>query len=544
MCRLDTCSSGEVTGVSVHRDSSGDRPQGRAGRTIGSLLAAAALAAGACVVPAAAADPVVAEPDLGGVELPVPATDVTDTDTDLGSAAREVVVAVPTSGGPEVVKLRARTQAEAEALVRGLSAEGVTAEPNATYRVGGVAPTAGGKSSRGIDLTRIPGMQASAGLLAAEPLGASQWGMAAVGAERAWAFTRGSGVTVAVVDSGVDASHPDLAGRVLPQVNMLNDRLTGDPYGHGTHVAGIVAASLDGVGVAGIANQARIRPVRVLDATGAGDAATIAAGILSAVRSGATVVNLSLGGVSRSRVIASAVTYATSRGVTVVAAAGNLYQVGNPVVYPAALPKVIGVSAIDPSGRSSAFAETGSYVDLVAPGESIVSTVPGGGYLAGEGTSAAAPFVSAAAALMKAANPRLTPARIEAILTATARDDRARDGRDKVFGAGLLQVDAAVQAAARLPYGVRSPAASVQVKPVRSKRRLFVNVNPNRGSGYWVVQVQRRAANGSWKQVRQVRTQGSRETRTLALPAGTYRVVVAAKHGYRSATSASVTLRR
>lgn len=509
----------------------------RTRRALGALLGVAALLG----QPAAAHAEVTSLP---GVALPVPASDVTSCDQDLSSTGHEVVVAVTGTSGLEVRKLRTRTQAEADALVDEFAADGLTAEPNSTYSVAAGPTLAGSKAGRLIDLSRAPGMQAASGVLTAEPLGGQQWGMAAVGAEGAWALSRGAGITVAVVDSGVDATHPDLAGRVLPQINLVHDGAEGDPLGHGTHVAGIIGAALDGAGSAGLANRSRIRPVRVIDVTGSGDTSTISAGIIAAARSGAKVINLSLGGATRSGVIATAVKYATDRGITVVAAAGNLYAQGNPVIYPAALPRVIGVSAVNRQGRSSAFAETGSYVDMSAPGEDILSTVPGGGYARGDGTSMAAPFVSAAAALVRAANPHLSATKVRQLLDRTALDDTSRDHRDAVFGAGLLQVDSAVRAAARLPYGVRAPAVSLVVRPVRSASWLYVNVEPNKGSGHWSLRVQRRTADGTWRAVRTVRSLGRRETRMIPLPAGTYRVVVAAKYGYRSTTSAPVTLAR
>jgi subtilisin family serine protease len=308
-------------------------------------------------------------------------------------------------------------------------------------------------------------------------------------------------------------------------------------------VAGIVAASLDGAGVAGLANEVSIVSVRVLDASGSGDTATIARGILQAVDTGARVVNLSLGG-GYSQVVHSAVQYALDRGVTVVAAGGNQYQEGNPTTYPAAHAGVIGVSAMGPEGHSSWFANTGSYIDIAAPGEDVLSTVPGGRWGYADGTSMAAPFVSAAAALVRAANPTLSRAGVDSVLLATARDDSSGNGRDHLFGEGLLQADRAAAEAAGAAGGLHGPAARVSVWPVSGASKLRVDVDPDRGRGYWSFRVQRKAADGSWRDLRAYRTAGARERRTLNLRGGSYRVVVKAQHGHRGVTSAEVYLRR
>ena len=345
--------------------------------TVATLLAAVALVG---ISGTAHAD----ESSLPGIDLTVPAADVTDTDSNLASAAREVVAIVDGPDGPEVLKLRAQTQAEAAVLAAELdSRPEVTAETNRVFTTPTVDTSSTGpaKPAGSFNLTDTGGYRTSSVYaLGAEPFGVDQWGLSAVHADGAWTVTRGGGVTVAVVDSGVDATHPDLAGRVLPQIDFVDDPWTGDPTGHGTHVAGIIAASLDGAGVAGLANEVNILPIRVMDATGSGDFLTIASGIVEAVDQGAKVINLSLGSAYSSDIIAAAVGYAVDSGVTVIAAGGNSYAEGNPVEYPAALPGVIAVSSVNRDGQSSVFANSGSYIDIAAPGEDILSTVPGGGW--------------------------------------------------------------------------------------------------------------------------------------------------------------------
>ena len=519
-------------------------------------LGAAATLVATMTVAQAGAPAHAEESPLPGIQLPTPATDVTDTDSSLASTIREVVVVVEGADGLEVHKLRTRTHAEAADLAQELDSEpGVTAEANQTFTTPTVESNATGrtKSAGSFDLSGTGSFRSSSvSALATEQFGANQWGLAAVNADGAWSVTRGGGVTVAVIDSGVDATHPDLVGRVLPQIDFVDDPWTGDPEGHGTHVAGIIAASLDGAGVAGLANEVTILPVRVMDASGAGDTLTIAAGILEAVDQGAKVINLSLGG-QYSEIIDDVVAYAVDNGVTVVSAGGNEYMQGNPVEYPAALPGVIAVSSVNQAGQSSIFANSGPYIDIAAPGEDILSTVPGGGWEYADGTSMAAPFVSATAALVRVANPGLSKAQVDATLLATAKDDADGDGRDNWFGEGILQADRAALTAATAPGGVRAaavptapaaPAASVKVKAVSNKSKLKVDVNPNKGKGYWKFQVQKQRSDGSWKALKTYKTKGNKETRTINLKKGTYRVYVKPKYGYSGVTSTPVYLRR
>ncbi|MGB8021381.1 MAG: S8 family serine peptidase, partial [Candidatus Nanopelagicales bacterium] len=501
--------------------------------TAAALLASVGLTGAA--TPAQASSAARADSPLDGVTMPVPATDVTETDADLASATAEVVVIVDGKHGPEVRKLRAKSAAEAKKLAKYLDGQpGITAAPNHVLALP-ATPTGSGKakSATAVELPKAAGVRVSATpALAGEPYGEYQWGLVAVGAESAWAVTRGSGVKVAVVDTGVDASHPDLSGRTLTQINLTDDGQTRDPNGHGTHVAGIIAASLDGSGVAGLANQVSILPVRVLDAAGYGDDATVAEGIIRAADAGAKVLNLSVGG-AYSPVLAESVAYAVGRGATVVAAGGNEYQDGNPTTYPAALPGVIGVSSINSGGASSWFANTGSYIDLTAPGEDILSTVPGADWSFASGTSMAAPFVAASAALVRVANPTMGKSAVDSTLTGTAVDDSSGDGRDNMFGYGLVRADKAALKAAQAPGGLRA-VVSVSVAKAGYGNQLSVNVNPNQGSGCYTFTVQKRTSTGTWStQSGSYNTEGDGETRTLTLSPGTYRVVVAGKYGYK-----------
>jgi thermitase len=235
---------------------------------------------------------------------------------------------------------------------------------------------------------------------------------AAVDAPLAWDRTLGSAaVRIAIIDSGIDAAHPDLAGKVVAAANFTASDSVGDASGHGTHVAGIAAAAFDnGVGIAGMAPSARLMDVKVLavDASGntTGDCADVADGIVWAADHGANVLNLSLGSPSPCEAMALAIDYAFSRGALVVAAAGN--DAATSRFYPAAYDHVVSVAATDNRDQLAGFSNRGAgWVDVAAPGAGIVSTLPtsdngsgaiGYGYMSG--TSMAAPVVSGIAALI------------------------------------------------------------------------------------------------------------------------------------------------
>lgn len=262
-----------------------------------------------------------------------------------------------------------------------------------------------------------------------------------VKADGAWATYDGTGVTIAIVDSGVQANHPDLAANVLTGrdfVGSFGDAgcpFDGvDPFGHGTHVAGTAAAADNTIGGLGAAPSSKILPVRVLNSVGQGDPIDVARGIAWAADNGADVINLSLGGTGSDVSIESAIDYAVNtKGVLVVAAAGNCGQPSpstscppspptNPPIYPAALDPVadgvivIAVGALKSSWASqtptekSVYSNPNTYVDVAAPGNVIDSTLKNLSYGASSGTSMATPFVSAVVALLLQKCPATTPA--------------------------------------------------------------------------------------------------------------------------------------
>ncbi len=292
---------------------------------------------------------------------------------------------------------------------------------------------------------------------ATDPYRDAQWALTRLSADKVWARQRGGGVAVAVLDTGVDTRHPDLAGVVLSGKDLVSGGSgRTDPHGHGTHVAGVIAALAgNGIGIAGLGQGVRILPVRVLGADGAGTDADVANGIVWAVDAGARVINMSVGSPDYSAAEEAAVAYAVSRGVVMVSAAGNMRAQGNPTIYPASFPGVIGVGASDTADRPTAFSSTGPGVDLLAPGVNIVSTYPPNTYAYMDGTSMSAPFVSAAAALVRAAAPKATAAQVGAVLTATARDV-APAGRDDASGHGMVRPLEAIDLAGRVASGSAS----------------------------------------------------------------------------------------
>lgn len=279
-----------------------------------------------------------------------------------------------------------------------------------------------------------------------DPLLAQQWGIFATGADRVWAVTTGIGVTVAVVDSG-SGPHPDLAVNLLPGRSFMNstenqDGNDVDAGGHGSHVAGIIAAAANnGIGGSGVAPNAKILPIKVLDQAGQGDARDVAAGVRFAADSGAKVINLSLGGATESPSLTQAIQYANDKGALVVAAAGNGGATDKPK-WPASLDLTIAVTAVDSSKNVTSFDQRGDYIDIAAPGASIVSTAKGE-YAALSGTSMAAGFVAGAAALLFAAEPRISNTQVREILLSTATDI-GEPGRDQTFGVGFLNLVAAL----------------------------------------------------------------------------------------------------
>ncbi|MYS20751.1 type VII secretion-associated serine protease mycosin, partial [Streptomyces sp. DvalAA-14] len=290
----------------------------------------------------------------------------------------------------------------------------------------------------------------------------------ALHAQQAWQTTKGAGVTVAVLDTGVDATHPDLTGQVLPgkdEIGFGAQRGDRSWARHGTGMAAIIAGHGHGAdddsGVLGIAPQARILPVRVIledkdpqrqkARQTRGDA--LPDGIRWAADHGADVINLSLGDDSATAAPVAdeddAIQYALDKGVVVVASAGNGGQDADRSSYPAAYPGVIAVAAVDQDGKHAAFSTRRWYASVSAPGVDVVIADPDRTYYNGWGTSAASAYVSGTAALIRSANPRLSPAQVKQVLQTTTRH-KPKGGRSDSLGTGMIDPAMAVAAAKRM----------------------------------------------------------------------------------------------
>ncbi len=281
-----------------------------------------------------------------------------------------------------------------------------------------------------------------------DPLFGTQWHLAKMHVPDAWDRAHADGVVIAVIDTGVDCGHPDLAAACVPGRNVLDDTSdTQDVNGHGTIEAGAAAAVVDnGVGIAGVAWGARIMPIKAMTDNGSGDTAGIAAGIVWAADNGARVINLSLGGEGAAQVMADAATYAHGRGALLTASAGNMPS-GN-ILYPAGYPEVLGVGATTRADERPSFGNFGPHVDVVAPGVSILTTSVGGGYGPFDGTSESTALASGIAALLIGQNSARTPDDLRRLLQDSAVD-LGPPGRDDEFGYGRLDAAAALEAGAR-----------------------------------------------------------------------------------------------
>jgi membrane-anchored mycosin MYCP len=287
-----------------------------------------------------------------------------------------------------------------------------------------------------------PTAPATAAVIPDAPWPQSRFDLAAVGQ-----VSDGAGVTVAVVDSGVDVAHPQLAGQVEPGADLLDRAGDGrtDCLGHGTAVASIIAARpLAGTGLRGLAPAARILAVRVSEridtgegVAGSGDLGQLVAGIEEAVRHHPQVINLSLSTGADDPRLRAAVQAALDADIVVVAAAGNGHGRGDPRPYPASYEGVVGVGAIGPGGERVPSSQVGSYVDIVAPGDAVVGAVPGSGHLTYQGTSFATPFVAATAALIRSRWPDLNRDEVVRRLLATA-DPAAGARPSPDYGYGVV----------------------------------------------------------------------------------------------------------
>ncbi|KAB1948209.1 type VII secretion-associated serine protease mycosin [Micromonospora sp. ALFpr18c] len=345
----------------------------------------------------------------------------------------------------DVTGVRHSGPAAARQALLGLAAVLAVAAPTAAA-VPVAVPTTGGQLA-GAPLAVAPGDSVSR----TDQVRDEQWQLDELRAETAWRSSTGRGVTVAVIDSGVDANHPDLVGQVLPGKDLVG--VAGgagpDPVGHGTTVAGLIAGRRDDKrGVVGLAPDARILPVRVLDERNRyDDALIVAQGVRWAVDHGARVINLSLGGSGDSPALAAALDYAFARDVVVVACTGNLATSTDlKVWYPAREPGVIAVSGLERNSDNLwSGSITGRATALAAPANGLVGARPPSGYWRVQGTSFAAPLVAATAALVRSRYPQMSAGEVVNRLLVTARDI-GPTGRDDRFGYGVVDPVAALTA--------------------------------------------------------------------------------------------------
>ena len=289
---------------------------------------------------------------------------------------------------------------------------------------------------------------------------AEQWGPGGIGADYAWSIERGeSSVIIAVIDTGVDYTHPDMGNYITGGYDWINnDDDPMDDHGHGTHCAGIAAAvSNNAQGVAGI-SQSGIMAEKVLDFGGSGTSSITAAAIRHAADNGADVISMSLGAAEPSRIVEEACRYAWEKGCILVAASGN--GGANLINYPAAYDIVIAVGSVGKTGLRSPFSNYGTNLELVAPGESILSTTPGNTYGLRSGTSMACPHVAGVAALLLSRYPGMSNLEVRKRLTETA-DDLGSPGKDPQYGYGLVNVFAALGGGEAVPPTIESDAEAV-----------------------------------------------------------------------------------
>jgi membrane-anchored mycosin MYCP len=306
--------------------------------------------------------------------------------------------------------------------------------PAATATMAALSAPSRVNAARAVDcLNASPTVQASV-----------PWPQQVLRLDRTRAFSTGVNTVVAIVDSGVDAATPQLAGRVERGIDLLANggRADNDCLGHGTFIAGIIAAAPTwGIGFAGVAPDTRILPIRATNSQ-EGDPARFAQGIRAAVDAGAKIINVSASTTDPYPSLIDAAAYAESHDALVIASTAGDSGSTAPV-YPAALPTVLAVAAIDSVGAPARFSRSGSYIGLAAPGVDVLSVGPGGpGQLVGSGTSYAAAFVSGVAALVRAYRPGLTAKQVRDRLRQTA--DHAPQVPDPVLGWGVVDPLAAL----------------------------------------------------------------------------------------------------
>lgn len=260
------------------------------------------------------------------------------------------------------------------------------------------------------------------------------WGITHIHADDVWPTSTGSGVRIAVLDTGVDIDHEDIRFNLLAGYDFVNnDTNPSDDNGHGTHVTGIIIAQQNNIGLRGVAYQSEIIPVKVLDENGDGFLSDIIAGINYAIEQDVDIINMSFGTLEEVESLHDAIKLAHNAGIILIGAAGN--ENGDDCFYPGAYPEVICVVAIDEQNEILSFSSTKG--DISAPGDSIYSTYLDGTYRRFSGTSMATPFVSGTAALLKSVCAQCSVSEIRDAIVTTATD-LGESGFDTIYGNGLI----------------------------------------------------------------------------------------------------------
>ncbi|HRQ06026.1 MAG TPA: S8 family serine peptidase [Nitrosomonas halophila] len=320
-----------------------------------------------------------------------------------------------------------------------------------------------------------------------DPAFNNSWALPKIQAPTAWQTATGDGITIAILDTGVNGNHPDLAANMVPGWNIYNNNAdTTDVHGHGTLVAGSAAAvANNGHGSVGVAWDARIMPVRIADANAYAYFSAMASGIRWAADNGAKIANISYHGAAGSLTVQSAANYMRNKGGIVVVSAGNT----SGYINYASSDALLVVSATSSNDARASWSSYGPSVDLAAPGVSIYTTTRGGGYGYASGTSFSSPIVAATAALMLAANPDLAPTDVDSILKTTALD-LGDPGHDHFYGHGRINAASAVEAAyARLDIDNIPPVISI-TSPTGGEVSGSVPVDVNYSDNKAVVRVE------------------------------------------------------
>ena len=318
-----------------------------------------------------------------------------DAEGNNSAADRILVKFEPGMSGNDMAQVHSQVGGKVESIIPGIGVHVVTVS-----RGQGATKSAAYRMQKGVRHAEIDTI-VQVVELPDDPYFDSQWGMINVQAPEAWDITQGSpGISIAILDTGIDMDHPDLAAKIVSDVNFT-DSPTSDYNGHnhGTHVAGIAAAITgNNIGVTGLGRDCSLMNVKVLGDSGYGYSSWIASGIIWAADNGADVINLSLGGSSSLETVEDAVDYAWSKGVVVVAAAGN--NGSSSPFYPAYYANCIAVGASDTNDSLASFSNHGIWVDVAAPGSSTYSTLPDSQYGYKSGTSMASPHVAGLSGLV------------------------------------------------------------------------------------------------------------------------------------------------